>query len=224
MSFPGQTFAFEPLELDPVSNINPEFSSDPDEFKQDGQGASPDGEASHSEAVDAVLEATQEPAEDSPDAELSRMKHEVELANQRVLLAQAELENFRKRTRKDYEDQLRFAALPLVEDLLQVRDNLMRALEAAGSSTGSVESLQAGVNLVAKQLDDIFAKHGIRPIPSIGEAFDPNYHQAIAQAPSETHGPGTIAIEATTGFQMHGRVVRPSQVVVSTGKPDQTAE
>jgi molecular chaperone GrpE len=207
-----------------VSNTNPDFTIDPDEFNQGGQDTQPDGEASHTDAIDAVLEATQEPSDDSPDAELSRMKHDVELANQRVLLAQAELENFRKRTRKDYEDQLRFAALPLIEDLLQVRDNLMRALEAANTAAGSVESLQAGVNMVAKQLDDILAKHGIRPIPSIGETFDPNYHQAIAQAPSETHELGTIAIEATTGFQMHGRVVRPSQVVVSTGKPGQAAE
>jgi molecular chaperone GrpE len=207
-----------------VSNPNPEFSIDPDEFHPGGRDIPSPGEADHSDAVDAVLEAAEEPLEVTADSELNRMKREVDQANQRVLLAQAELENFRKRTRKDYEEQLRFAALPLIEDLLQVRDNLMRAIEAASTASGSVESLQAGVNMVAKQLDDILAKHGIRPIQSIGETFNPNFHQAIAQAPSETHGPGTIAIEATTGFQMHGRVVRPSQVVVSTGKPDRSGE
>lgn len=207
-----------------MSNPNPEFSIDPDEFPAGDPDIPSHGEADHSDAVDAVLEAAEEPLEVTADSELSRMKREVDQANQRVLLAQAELENFRKRTRKDYEDQLRFAALPLIEDLLQVRDNLMRAIEAASTASGSVESLQAGVNMVAKQLDDILAKHGIRPIQSIGETFDPNFHQAIAQAPSETHDPGIIAIEATTGFQMHGRVVRPSQVVVSTGKPDRSGE
>src|SRR5690606_37374742 len=125
-------------------------------------------------AADAVLE--------SRDEAMERMAHEVELARQRVLMAQAELENFRKRTRKDYEEQLRFAALPLVEDILQVRDNLVRAIEAAGSAEGAVEGavegLKSGVELVAKQLDDVLAKHGVKPIPAVGEVFDPNYHQA----------------------------------------------
>jgi molecular chaperone GrpE len=146
------------------------------------------------------------------------MRHEVEQARQRVLIAQAELENFRKRTRKDYEDQLKFAALPLVEDLLLVRDNLSRAIDAAGAS-GSVDGLLSGVEMVAKQLDDALAKHGIKSISSVGSAFDPNFHQAISQMPSEQHPEGVVAIEATTGFEMHGRVIRPSQVVVSSGKP-----
>ncbi len=153
------------------------------------------------------------------DEAMQRMMHEVEQARQRALMAQAELENFRKRTRKDYEEQLRFAALPLVEDLLQVRDNLVRAIDAAATTGGSTEGLKAGVEMVAKQFDDVLAKHGIKPIPAVGQPFDPNVHQAISQTPSPEHGEGVVAIEATTGFQMHQRVVRPSQVVVSTGHP-----
>lgn len=163
-------------------------------------------------AADAALE--------SRDEAMDRMAQEVEQARQRVLMAQAELENFRKRTRKDYEEQLRYAALPLVEDVLQVRDNLVRAIEAASSSAEAgeaVEGLKSGVQLVTKQLDDILAKHGVKPIPAVGEVFDPNFHQAIAQTPSDQHQEGIVAIEATAGFQMHDRVVRPSQVVVSTG-------
>jgi molecular chaperone GrpE len=156
---------------------------------------------------------------ESRDEAMQRMMHEVEQARQRVLIAQAELENFRKRTRKDYEEQLRFAALPLVEDLLQVRDNLVRAIEAAESSDASTAGLKDGVQLVAKQFDDALTKHGIKPITAVGEVFDPNYHQAISQMPSQEHAQGVVAIEATTGFQMHQRVVRPSQVVVSTGPP-----
>ena len=152
------------------------------------------------------------------------MAQEVEQSRQRVLMAQAELENFRKRTRKDYEEQLRYAAMPLVEDILQVRDNLVRAIEAAGSTseaTEAVEGLKSGVELVTKQLDDVLAKHGVKSIPAVGEIFDPNFHQAIAQTPSDQHPEGMVAIEATAGFQMHQRVVRPSQVVVSTGAAQQ---
>lgn len=155
----------------------------------------------------------------SRDEAMQQMAAEVEQARQRVLMAQAELENFRKRTRKDYEDQIRFAAMPLVEDLLQVRDNLVRAIDAAETASSTSESLKDGVQLVVKQLDDVFGKHGIQAIAAVGEPFDPNVHEAIAQTPSDTHPQGAVAIEATTGFLMHHRVVRPSQVVVSTGNP-----
>lgn len=180
----------------------------------------------HSRQIDDALDALEagdengaDPEPESVDEAVSRMQREVEQAHQRVLIAQAELENFRKRTRKDYEDQIRFAALPLVEDLLQVRDNLLRALEASEASSATIEGIRDGVDMVAKQLDGILAKHGIQPIVAVGEPFDPNVHQAIAQAPSPEHEAGRVAIEATTGFQLHGRVIRPSQVVVSTGEP-----
>ena len=71
--------------------------------------------------------------------------------------------------------------------------------------------------MVAKQLDDVFGKHGIVEIPAEGEEFDPNVHEAISQMPSEEHASGQIAHVATPGFKLHERVVRPSQVVVSTG-------
>ena len=70
--------------------------------------------------------------------------------------------------------------------------------------------------MVAKQLDDALGKHGVREIPAEGELFDPNYHEAISQMPSD-QPEGTVAHVAVTGFQMHDRVVRPSQVVVSAG-------
>ena len=118
------------------------------------------------------------------DEEMERLRDEALQAEKRVLQAQAEAENFRKRMRRDFEDQLRFAALPLVEDILLVRDNLLRALEATESSSDSA-GLKEGVAMVAKQLDDTFAKHSVQEISTEGEPFDPNLHEAISQMPSE---------------------------------------
>jgi molecular chaperone GrpE len=73
--------------------------------------------------------------------------------------------------------------------------------------------------MVVKQMEETLAKHGCRPIPTEGEMFDPNYHEAIAQVPSPNHPAGAIAEVAQRGYQLHERVVRPSQVVVSTGPP-----
>jgi molecular chaperone GrpE len=150
------------------------------------------------------------------DEEMQRLRSSAAEADKRVLMAQAEAENFRKRMRRDFEDQLKFAALPLVADLLEVRDNLLRALEAS-ENTADATGLSEGVAMVAKQLDDTLAKYSVREIPAEGELFDPNFHEAISQIPSETHPSGAITHVAQTGFQMHDRVVRPSQVVVSGG-------
>lgn len=219
-SHPGQPTAGD----DPVGSTPP--SGDlPDHDAADRHRADPAGPNAHGgDSIDAVDAALESAAEHHPpptrDEQLEQMRLQVEQAQQRVLMAQAEMENFRRRTRKDFEDQLRFANMPLIEDLLQVRDNLQRAIEAAGSTHQSQGGLVAGVEMVARQLDDVMAKHHVKPIAALGQPFDPNYHQAIAQAPSDEYEAGIVSVEAATGFEMHGRVVRPSQVVVSTGKAD----
>lgn len=191
----------------------------PSEF--DSQDTRPD-DADVSSAVEPEQSVEPEmgavdPIPETRDEEMDRLRSEVDDANKRTLQAQAEAENFRKRMRRDYEDQLKFAALPLVNDILQVRDNLTRAIEAANTGGDAATGLTEGVAMVAKQLDDTLAKYQIREIPAAGELFDPNFHEAISQMPSPNVEAGVVAHVAVTGFQMHDRVIRPAQVVVSTG-------
>lgn len=188
------------------------------EFDDDGQNHAAASDSVHADFSDADADAAV-PAIETPDAEMIRLRREADEAGKRVLQAQAEAENFRKRMRRDYEDQLKYAAVPLVTDILQVRDNLKRAIEVAASAD-STDGLREGVEMVAKQLDDTLAKHAIREIPAAGELFDPNFHEAISQMPSPDVASGMVAHVAVSGFQMHERVVRPSQVVVSTGSPE----
>ncbi|MGB1926664.1 MAG: nucleotide exchange factor GrpE [Rubripirellula sp.] len=159
---------------------------------------------------------TQTAEPETRDEEMERLREEVVMAEKKVLQAQAEAENFRKRMRRDFEDQLRFAALPMVEDILLVRDNLLRGLQAA-ENTADTDGLKEGVAMVAKQLDDALAKHSVAEITIEDGVFDPNLHEAISQMPSEEHASGSIMHVAQTGFRMHDRVVRPTQVVVSSG-------
>ncbi|KAA5544341.1 nucleotide exchange factor GrpE [Roseiconus nitratireducens] len=162
--------------------------------------------------------ATDQALDDAPptrDEEMERLRRSASEAEKRVLQAQAEAENFRKRMRRDFEDQLKFASTDLIIDLLQVRDNLLRALDASGAGEQGA-SLRDGVAMVVKQLDDTLAKHSVVEIPAEGEAFDPNLHEAISQIPSDLES-GRVAHVAVTGFKLHDRVIRPSQVVVSTG-------
>lgn len=186
---------------DPVASANPAEAASDAAFQQTG------------EAQDASAETV------APERnEVDELKARLERADREVLVAQAELENFRKRSRRESETQLRYAIVPLVVDILQVRDNLHRALEASGSPEQSSPSgLQDGVAMVAKMLDDTLSKHGCHPIEAVGQPFDPNYHEAISQIPSEDYPAGTVAHEAVKGFALHDRVIRPSQVVVSNG-------
>ncbi|MEC7680744.1 MAG: nucleotide exchange factor GrpE [Planctomycetota bacterium] len=178
-------------------------------------------EASSEESSAAGIEETQQVEEpETRDEEMERLRGEVVMAEKRVLQAQAEAENFRKRMRRDFEDQIRFASLPLVEDILLVRDNLLRGLEAADHATDSA-GLKEGVAMVAKQLDDTLTKHSVEEISTEDGAFDPNLHEAISQMPSEDHESGSIMHVAQTGFRMHDRVIRPTQVVVSSGPANQ---
>jgi molecular chaperone GrpE len=151
---------------------------------------------------------------------IQRLEDEVKQANDRTLRAQAELENFRRRLRREMEDERRFAAMPLISDLLSVVDNLERALAAENpESAGTGAGLLSGVQMVQNQFLAILERHHCKRIGEVGEVFDPNLHQAIAQEASATIPAGNVTRVAQFGYRLHERVVRPAQVLVSTGAP-----
>ncbi len=143
-----------------------------------------------------------------------------------VLRVRAEMENYRKRMQRDADQQLKYANVPLVRDLIEVVDNLNRALDAAGhesaggaQQTGAPQTaaLRDGVQMVLDQLASVLAKYGCKRIESVGHEFDPNVHEAITQMPSPEHAAGVVMQEVAAGYLLHDRVVRPSSVIVSTG-------
>jgi molecular chaperone GrpE len=133
---------------------------------------------------------------------------------QKFLRAQAEMETARRRWRQELEELRKYQSLPVIKDLLPSLDNLRRAVDAAKSGT-PVEALRSGVEMVLKQIDEAFAKHGAQPIPAIGKPFDPHLHEAITQIPTTEQPAGNVVLEAERGYQMHDRVVRPSKVGVA---------
>ena len=148
------------------------------------------------------------------EAELSEVRVELEAARDRALRCQAELENYRRRAVRELELERRYAALPLLRDLLPVWDNVHRAIAAAEQS-GDDPALLQGFKIVAEQLEDVLRRHDCVRIDALHQPFDPNVHEAITQQPSEEHPPGTVVGETQSGFRLHDRVVRPSQVIVS---------
>jgi molecular chaperone GrpE len=176
-------------------------------------------------SIAATYEGTShEPGEGGPTASpMAELERELADAKDRVLRTQAELENVRKRMRREMEDERKYAQTPLLGDLLPVVDNIGRAVAAAEKNADS-SGLLAGVKLVAKQLEDVLAKHHCVRIDALGKPFDPNFHAAIQQQPSADQPPNTVILVAQEGYKVHDRVLRPSQVIVSTNPAAQQAQ
>ncbi len=177
---------------------------------------------SQERAVDEALASEDNSGEET--VSIVSLLAQVDQANDRVLRAQAELENVRKRARRDMDEQRKYANLPLISDLLPAFDNLDRAVEAAEQNENATGLLE-GVKMVAVQIQSILEQYNCRRLAaSNGDTFDPHVHQAIAQEPSEEIPAGSITREVQVGYQLHDRVIRPSQVMVSSGSPQQPAD
>lgn len=134
----------------------------------------------------------------------------------RYARAMADFDNFRKRTARDRDDLVQFAAEGVVKDVLATVDNLARALD--GAKERADDPFVKGVRLVYDGLLKTLADHGATPLDSVGEPFDTNYHEAIAQMPSEDVAAGLVMDEVQRGWLLHGKPLRPAKVVVSKGK------
>jgi len=134
-----------------------------------------------------------------------------------LLRSQAELENFRKRSRREHEEALRYREMDLLRDLMPVLDNVLRAVDAAAKAT-DIESLRSGFRMTAQQIEKVLESHGCKAIETEGKLFDPNVHDAICQQVVADVAEGTIVGMANRGYRLHDRVVRPAQVIVA--KPE----
>lgn len=149
------------------------------------------------------------------EGEVAALKAQAQEAHERFLRARADLENARRRFEKEKQDALTLGALRLVERLLPVLDNFERAL-AAGKTTDNVDALVKGIEMIHRQLDQALRQEGLEPIEALGKPFDPNIHEAVMQAESSDHPPGTVIEELQKGYTFKGRLVRPTMVKVST--------
>lgn len=150
-----------------------------------------------------------------PVVVIDSLKAKLAEAEKRVLLGQADLENFRRRKAKESQDQIKYASLPLCNALLEVVDNLDRALESAETEADAA-SLKQGVEMVADQLQGTLSNHGCQKMETVGQPFDPNLHEAIQMQVSDEPA-NTILMEVQTGYKLHDRVVRPAKVIISKG-------
>jgi molecular chaperone GrpE len=152
-----------------------------------------------------------------PVAEFESLRSRLAEAQDRLLRTQAELENYRKRARREMEEERRYAEINLLRDLLPIVDNVSRAIEAAEKKADAAKLLE-GLKMMLQQFETVFPQHHAKLITAgavVGEPFDPNRHEAIMQQPSEEHPEHTVLGVTRPGLELHDRIVRPAQVIVS---------
>jgi molecular chaperone GrpE len=146
--------------------------------------------------------------------ELERVSGELEEIKDKFLRGLADFDNYKKRVNRERERLVRCANEDLIKRLLEVVDNLERAL-AAESETEDLEAFKKGVELIYQHLKEVLTKEGLCPIACLGEAFDPNLHEAVMVLEKEGEEPEKVIDEVQKGYTLDGRVIRPSKVVVS---------
>ena len=183
--------------------------------------ATKDEEQLHGEAE----ELRKETAEDAPEVaehdRVAELEKQLEDAKSKALYAAAETQNVRRRLETELQQATSYAAAGFARDMLAIKDHLDRALAAVGPdlrADKTASQFLAGIEATGRELDQLFARHGISRIKSVGESLDPHRHQAMMEIPSDAE-PGTIVEEMQAGYMMKDRLLRPALVGVAK-KPD----
>ncbi len=134
-----------------------------------------------------------------------------------ALRSQADFDNYKKRAAREKEDAIKYANSSLLERLIAIVDNFELGLSAA-KNEGTNSPIYSGMSMVLKQLGDFLTDNGLQPIDAEGRPFDPNLHEAIAHEPSNDVAEGVVIRQMRRGYRMKDRLLRPSSVVVSSGK------
>ena len=153
---------------------------------------------------------------DDPSA---NMQADLDRFRDLALRSQADFDNYKKRAAREKEEAIKYANSSLLERLISIIDNFELGL-AAAKGEGEASPIYSGMSMVLKQLTDFLADNGLQPIDATGEKFDPNLHEAIAHEPSTTVPEGVVVRQTRRGYRMKDRLLRPSSVVVSSGRAE----
>ena len=167
------------------------------------------------EPTDAADPKAAEPTEDSL---LGQLQTDLDRFRDLALRSQADFENFRKRAAREKEDAVKYANASFLERLIPILDNFELGLNAARGSAAESPIL-AGMDMVAKQLNDFLLSSGVEPVNGEGQPFDPNLHEAVAHEESATVAEGVVVRQLRRGYKLRDRLLRPATVVVSKGSP-----
>lgn len=148
-------------------------------------------------------------------SEIQECQDQLTVERDRVLRLSAEFENYKKRSSKELNEFKKFANETLLKQLLNVIDNMERAISSATQDKGDVKILLEGIEMTHREMLRILEMFNVKSVDSEGQSFDPAFHQAVTQLESDEHPANTVLTELQKGYLFHDRLIRPSMVVVS---------
>lgn len=155
-------------------------------------------------------------------SELKRVEAENADLKDRLARRQADFENYRKRVERERSETYNRVVADVAAKLLPVSDNLKRALEAEASveaaESDEFRHFLSGVDLIWKQLNGVLEALGVKPIPAVGEPFDPHVHEAVVTEATDEYEPDTVIQEIVAGYRLGDKLIRPALVKVATRK------
>lgn len=145
------------------------------------------------------------------DVDVAALRREIADLRDRSMRTLADFDNYRKRAERERRDAVRYAGSAPLGDLLEVVDNLSRALAAGGSA----DDLKTGVEMTLRQLEEVLRRHGVEGVAAAGERFDPAVHEAVSRLEDPDVEAPTVVEELQRGYRLHERLLRPARVVVA---------
>ncbi len=162
-------------------------------------------------------------AEDALAERIAALEQEIAALKDQRIRALAETDNVRKRAQRDLEETAKYAVTPFARDMVSVLENLKRAsanIHAHAGENELLKTLDEGVELTMQELLSIFERYGIKRIDPMGQKFDHNLHQAVAQIERADAPPGMVVQVVQAGYTIHDRLLRPAMVAVSKPAAD----
>lgn len=205
-----------------MSSKSPKTSSPPEDAGAPVSEADPAGEGGEGEV--APIEIEVEPPEPGPEQRIADLQARVVESHDKYLRSVAELDNVRKRARKDQEEARVDAQSRVLREMLPVIDNLERAVAHAAQTGDGAGGVLEGIRLVLRQFAQAFERCNVHPVEAKGQPFDPNQHEAVSQVVTADAPPGSVVEVMQTGYRIGERLLRPALVVVAKAPPAPESE
>lgn len=133
-----------------------------------------------------------------------------------LLRLQADMENLRRRTEREIDNAKKFALERFINDLIPVLDSMEMGLQASNQAVNEQDTIRQGLEMTLKMFQDVMARFHVEALDPTGHPFNPQEHEAMTMQPSKDHEPNIVMFTVQKGYKLHGRVVRPARVVVSS--------
>ncbi len=201
----------EVLDEDEAAVLAEDFEEEVDDSSEE--------EAEEADVDDDVYDLDEDPdEEEDPEngiaADAEKVHRDLAQMRDNYMRTLADFDNFRKRSEREMREHKRYALTEPMREILQVVDNLERALDAAKVGTNA-DDLKVGVEMTLRQMQEVLRRFGVVPVHAIGERFDPTVHEAISREEDAQVQHPTVRHEMQRGYKLHERLLRPSLVAVA---------